>query len=131
MILEARIILKFSSDASASPVCSGGTYQQIAINCLCFPCSGLACYCAIAVLCCIAVLLLYFLNNMSCYGDAIQYDQTVKPVIPHKRSSCCIYDSARGKKVTWEWKVKGLSPALLLHQLHAGTIKFRCSRMES
>lgn len=85
-----------------------------------FPCSVLACYCAIAVLCCIAVLLV-FLKYMSCCGDSMQYDKTAKPkemrwcVILHTHSSCRIYDSAREKRVSRECEVEGLTPALLLH----------------
>jgi len=65
MILEFYIMLKFVSDASTSPVCRVGTYQQRAINGSCFPFSVLACYCGIAVLCCIAVFLVFFQNVLN------------------------------------------------------------------
>lgn len=55
IILETYIILQLSSiklslDASASLVCGGGMFQQMAVKSLWCPCSELACYCAVAVL---------------------------------------------------------------------------------
>lgn len=75
---------------------------------------------------------------MLCCWDVIQHDGTVKTkemqycVILHTHSSCYISMILQGgEKVSRECTVKGLTPDLLLHQLYAGTIKSRCSGMES